>query len=290
VIYPTAVDVLILLHNSQRWIPGLLDGLRHISIPVTIYFLDNGSHDATVEDLTKRVANLSHRVHILRSIHNNGFARGINLLVQQSRAEFIFLLNADTELAPGCLEALLERANADDRIGILDARQEPKEHPKAWDPATGETTWCSGAAALIRRAAFDEAGGFDERLYFMYCEDVDLSWKLWLKGWKCVYEPSAVVRHYTQDVVPGKRRTSENYFDFRNSLFLYYRFGGAEDRPLFRKFLRRRLLSTAYSLRSKVLFTIALIEHIRYIPHLLNGGRCGHKHPWVRLNETSLSH
>jgi len=285
-----AVDVLIVLHNSHRWIPSILESLRRISIPVDVYFLDNGSRDKTVEELTEGMGTLPHRVHLLRSIHNNGFARGVNLLARQGKAEFVFLLNPDAELEPGCLETLLKTAQGDPRIGICDARQSPREHPKAWDRSTGETTWCSGAAALLRREAFEEVGGFDQDLYFMYCEDVDLSWKLWFQGWKCVYEPKAVVRHYTQDLLPGKKRTVENYFSFRNSLFLYYRFGGADDRPILRRFLRRRLLSTAYSLRSKVLFAIALVEHIRYIPHLLNGGRRGHKHPWVRLSETSLSH
>ena len=285
------VDLLIVFHNSRRWIPGLLESLRRISTPLRAYFIDNASTDGTPEMLADAVGTLQFPVHVLRSLRNNGFARGMNLLASQSRGEFMFLLNPDAQLEPGCLEALVARMRSDERAGICDARQAPREHPKAWDPSTGETTWCSGAAALIRRTAFEEAGGFDERLYFMYCEDVDLSWKLWLKGWKCLYEPAAVIQHFTQDVVPGKRRTLENYFSFRNSLFLYYRFGSRKDRKVFWNFLRRRLLTSAYSLRSKALFTIALVEHIRYIPYLLHvkGDRRSHHHPWVRLQETSLS-
>jgi GT2 family glycosyltransferase len=284
-------DLLIVFHNSRRWIPRLMESLKNISIPITAYFIDNASSDGTPELLAAAASTLPFKVHVVRSLHNNGFARGMNLLAGQSSGEFMFLLNPDAQLEAGCLEALLSRAQADDRVGICDARQSPREHHKAWDPTTGETTWCSGAAALIRRQAFDEVGGFDERLYFMYCEDVDLSWKLWLKGWKCLYEPTAVIQHFTQDLDPGKRRTQENYFSFRNSLFLYYRFGLRKDRVLLWNFLRRRLLSSAYSLRSKALFTIALVEHIRYIPYLLHGegDRCGHDHPWVRLQETSLS-
>jgi GT2 family glycosyltransferase len=203
----------------------------------------------------------------------------------------MFLLNPDTELEEGCLETLLDRAAADDRIGMCEARQAPNEHPKMYDAKTGETSWCSGAAVLIRRAAFEDAGGFDERLYFMYCEDVDFSWTLWLKGWKCVYAPEAVVRHFTQSLTPDKNRAWENYYTFRNSLFLYHRFGRPEDRALFRRFLRKRLFSRSYSSRSKALFIIALAEHIRYIPYLLQGrdNRRDHAHPWVRLQETSLS-
>jgi GT2 family glycosyltransferase len=285
------VDLLIVFHNSRRWIPDLMATLRQISIPITAYFLDNASTDGTPELLATEVQSLPFRACVLRSIRNNGFARGVNLLAGQSRAQFMFLLNPDTRLEEGCLEALLAQARSDPRIGICDAKQLPREHPKAWDKATGETSWCSGAAALVRREAFDQVGGFDDHLFFMYCEDVDLSWKLWLKGWKCVYVPTAVVQHFTQDVEPGKRRTLENYFSFRNSLFLYYRFGSKGDRAVLWSFLRRRLLSGAYSLRSKVLFAIALVDHIRYIPHVLQGGKeWEHGHTWIRLSETSLFH
>jgi GT2 family glycosyltransferase len=201
----------------------------------------------------------------------------------------MFLLNPDSRLEKDCLETLLARAQSDERIGICEARQSPREHWKAWDKTTGETSWCSGAASLIRRKAFDEVRGFDERLFFMYCEDVDLSWRLWQKGWKCVYVPTAVVQHFTQDLAPGKNRMFENYFDFRNSLFLYYRFRTKADRGVLWSFLNRRFLSTAYSWRSKILFAIALVEHIRYIPGLFpNLRRRDDCHPWIRLSETSL--
>ena len=288
----TPIDLLVVFHNSRASIPKFLASLQRVSVPITAYFLDNDSRDGTADLLAAHAHTLPFRTWVFRSSRNHGFARGMNLLSRQGCAKFMFLLNPDTELDDGCLERLTAQAEADEGIAICEARQSPREHPKAWDAATGETTWCSGAAALIRRKAFDEVGGFDERLYFMYCEDVDLSWRLWLRNWKCVYAPSAVVRHFTQDLTPGKRRTLENYFSFRNSLFLFYRFGRRKDRPLMRSFLLKRLLSPAYSLRSKVLFTIALVDHIRYIPYLLRSrdGWGDRDHPWVRLEETSLSH
>jgi len=283
------VDVLVVLHNSRRWIDGLLSGLRDITVPINIYFLDNASSDGSPDLLAAALPSLPFRAYVLRSIHNNGFARGMNLLAAQSRAEFMFLLNPDTRLEKDCLETLLARARSDAQIGICEARQSPREHPKAWDRNTGETSWCSGAAALVRRRAFDEVQGFDEHLFFMYCEDVDFSWRLWLKGWKCVYVPTAVVSHFTQDLAKGKRRTLENYFDFRNSLFLYYRFGSREDRGVIWRFLGRRFLSRRYPVSSKILFAIALIEHIGYIPTLLQSPhRRDSCHPWIRLSETSL--
>jgi GT2 family glycosyltransferase len=271
--------------------PAFLESLKTIQIPVTVYFLDNNSRDGTPNLVAQRIEDLPFPVYLTRSLRNNGFAHGMNLLAAMSSNEFLFILNPDTELQVGALEALLERADSDDDIGICEARQMPREHPKFNDPKTGETSWCSGAAALIRRAAFEAVGGFDDHLYFMYCEDVDLSWKLWLKGWKCVYVRDAAVRHFTQDLTPGKRRTLENYFTFRNSLFLFYRFGSRREWHILRRFLLNRFLSSSYSLKSKVVFGFALIDHIRYIPLLLQTRNTwsGGKHPWIRFEETSLS-
>ena len=289
------VDLLVIVHNNRSQIPTLMESLRQLALPGTAYFLDNDSRDGTPEALIEVIPTLPFPGHLVRSGRNNGFARGMNLLARLSNADFLFLLNPDTELEPGCLGRLLERISAEPQAAICEARQSPREHPKAYDPQSGETTWCSGAAALIRREAFELVGGFDERLFFMYCEDIDLSWRLWLSGWKCLYAPEAVVQHFTQDLTPGKRRTLENYYSFRNTLFLFHRFGrygAAKDRRLLWNFLRNRFVSSKYSVRSKALFTIALLDHIRYIPYLLQSRDSWHDrtHHWVRLEETSLSH
>jgi GT2 family glycosyltransferase len=285
------VDVLIVCYNSTKFIDRLVDSLRGISVPFTAYFLDNNSTDGTADRLASLLPELPFRVFVFRSLTNHGFAAGMNLLARQGSGEFLFFLNPDTEVAPGCVEKLLERSRSDPSIGICEARQSPREHPKTVDPNTGETSWCSGAAALVRRRAFEQVGGFDQRLFFMYCEDVDLSWKLWLSNWKCVYVAGAVVHHYTQDLTPGKRRTAENYFTFRNSLFLFYRFGAWNGRSVLWKYLFQRLASSKYTITSKILFVFAFVDHIRYIPYLLHtrhtwGNR---KHPWVRLEESSLA-
>jgi GT2 family glycosyltransferase len=285
-----SVDVLIVLYNCQGFIRALLESLGLISIPFTAYFLDNGSQDETAQRLTSEIPKLPFRAHFLRSLQNHGFAEGVNLLARQGSGEFIFILNPDAELQKECLEKLLYRAQSDPKIAVCEARQFPREHPKIYDVVTGETTWCSGAAALVRRDAFEQIRGFDERLFFMYCEDVDLSWRLWLKGWKCIYVPDAVVNHYTQDLTPAKRRTAENYFTFRNSLFLYYRFGEWDGRSICWGFLWKRIACSKYTWRSKILFMFAFVDHIRYIPYLLHTRQIwgNRKHPWIRLEETSL--
>ncbi len=286
-----AVDILVVLYNSGKFVDQLLTSLRRITIPFTAFFLDNNSSDDTVARLGSTITNLPFRTYFLRSRANNGFARGVNLLARQGTGEWVFMLNPDTEVQAGCLEKLIVRAQSDPRIAVCEARQEPRPHPKAYDSRTGETTWCTGAATLVRRSAFEEVGGFDERIFFMYCEDIDLSWKLWLRGWKCIYVPEAAVVHYTQDILPGKRRTVENYFSFRNSLFLFYRFGSADEKDVLTRFLLRRLVTGKYSIRSRALYVFAFADHIRYIPYLLRTRRfwSAKRHPWIRWEETSLA-
>ena len=144
------VDLLIVFHNSRQWIPGLFAGLRQVSIPITAYFLDNASTDGTPDLLADRsaVASLS-RAYVLRSIHNNGFARGMNLLAAQSRAEFMFLLNPDTRAGkrlPGnaCWPARVRTPES----GFAKPGSRRASIRKPGTASTGETSWCSGAAAL----------------------------------------------------------------------------------------------------------------------------------------------
>lgn len=293
---PPSIDVFTLFNNTPERVDPFLDGVSRIRIPITLRILDNGSTDATGDAIARRIGDLDFPVCFHRSVRNHGFAGGMNLLAGQSNSRYVLILNSDAFPRPDCLDLLIARAEADPRIGICEARQEPDEHPKAVDTRTGETTWCSGAAALIRREAFEAVGGFDDKLFFMYCEDVDLSWKMWLGGWKCVYVHEAVVEHRRKslrsaDSAGRGRLRLENYFSFRNSLFIYHRFGRRAQGRLPWNFLLKRFLSRRYSFRSKALFAIAFIDHIRYIPYLRRTRRTwgDREHPWIRLNETSLA-
>ena len=82
----------------------------------------------------------------------------------------------------------------DDSVGIVEGRQLPLEHQKAYEPATGDTSWASGACSLVRREVFERTGGYDEA-FFLYCDDVDLSWRARLAGYRVVYQPHAACFH-----------------------------------------------------------------------------------------------
>jgi len=137
------------------------------------------------------------RVDVKVSDSNLGYGRGHNANAARGSAPLVLLLNQDCVLEPGVLGRLLHSASRDpETIGAWELRQIPYEHPKTYDPVTLDTVWASGAALLVRRAAFDGIGGFEPRI-FMYGEDVDLSWRLRAKGWRVVYRPQLAVVHRT---------------------------------------------------------------------------------------------
>ncbi len=137
------------------------------------------------------------RVSIERSGANLGFGKAHNANARRGEAPFLFVLNQDCVLEPGVLEGIVDVATAAPHaVAAWELRQIPYEHPKAYDPATLETVWVSGAASLFRREAFMRVGGFEPRI-FMYGEDVDLSWRLRAKGWRLTYQPRLACVHHT---------------------------------------------------------------------------------------------
>lgn len=125
---------------------------------------------------------------------NVGFGKGHNLLFKQGESDRVWLLNPDAYFARDIVIRLGGFADAHSDFGIVEPRSLPIEHAKAIDFQTCETGWCSGFAPLISSSAFQEVGGFDER-FFLYEEDVDLSWRIKATGRKLYCCPSASVYH-----------------------------------------------------------------------------------------------
>jgi GT2 family glycosyltransferase len=165
------------------------------------------------------------KIDVQRSGSNLGFGRGHNANAARGRAAFFFVLNQDCVLEPNVLAPLLAEAGSDDvRVAAWELRQLPYEHPKAYDPATLDTSWVSGAATLFRRSAFDAVGGFEPRI-FMYGEDVDLSWRLRASGFRLRYLPRHAVVHRTYKV-GGEVKPLQILGGVETNLCLRARFGG----------------------------------------------------------------
>jgi GT2 family glycosyltransferase len=125
---------------------------------------------------------------------NLGHGGAHNRLYRDAAAtDAVLILNPDTCPAPTLLIDLLESLG--DSVGIVEARQLPLEHQKDYDHLTGDTSWASGACSLVRREVFEAIGGFDDDAFFLYCDDVDFSWRARLAGFRVVYEPRATCFH-----------------------------------------------------------------------------------------------
>lgn len=217
----SAVAVVIPSWNSLALLPRCLDSLAAQERDLELLVVDNGSGDGSLEYLRER------GVPQLSLPRNVGFAAAVNLGVARTGAAAVLVLNADTVLEPGCVEALLEALDADrglagvqprilqlDRGGdpasvaaarlysagqalLADGRAVEEGAGKEQSPAFlegGEIFGVCGAACLLRRDAFDQLGGYDER-YFAFYEDVDLNVRARIAGWRFAYVPEAVVWH-----------------------------------------------------------------------------------------------
>jgi hypothetical protein len=126
---------------------------------------------------------------------NLGFGRGHNRLWREAPgAARLLIVNPDAVVAPHLLDRLSRAADARSDVAAVEARQIPLEHPKTFDPTTWETPWVTGACTLVDGAAFDAVGGFDDQ-FFMYAEDVDLSWRMRALGKRLYYCPETFIYH-----------------------------------------------------------------------------------------------
>lgn len=125
---------------------------------------------------------------------NIGSANGHNRLATDCDSDYLLILNPDVVVSPRLLQHMISPFS-DSSIGMVEAKQLPIEHPKTYDPSTGVTSWATTACALTPIAVFRALEGFDAKSFFLYCDDVDYSWRVREAGYKVVFVPAAVVFH-----------------------------------------------------------------------------------------------
>ena len=198
----------VLYQNAEAELERLLRSIdANRAVPgapsLDIAWLDN-SPSAVLRAV---LARLGAHVEYLHRPENLGFGAGHNVLMRDAfaaGADHYVCVNPDSVLHPDCVAELVRAAERTPSPGLVEALQFPDEHPKRYDPRTHEAPWCSGCVLLVTRALHERVGGFDEA-FFMYCEDVDLSWRARAAGFRPVIAPRALVHHYTGDRAPGGR-------------------------------------------------------------------------------------
>ena len=164
---------------------------------VSLYYGDASDEPVLTEDQVRRInEEFGEYLDFKYTVFgfNSGSARGQNLLGLESDADYILIMNPDVIVSPRFFIEMLYPFQYEG-IGLVEARQTPIEHHKQYDPVTMETDWATGACALVPTELFKKINGYDSDTFFMYCDDVDFSWRLRLLGYKLYYQPLAPVYH-----------------------------------------------------------------------------------------------
>lgn len=155
---------------------------------------------------------------------NTGSAKGQTLQGMKALTDYILVMNPDVILSPEFFTRIMEPFSDPD-VGISEARQCPIEHAKDYDTKTGETGWATGACSVIPTSVFKQVGGFDYKTFFLYCDDVDISWRIRLLGKKIIYQPLAPVYHAKRLSCSGgwQPTSAEVYYSAEAALFMAYK-------------------------------------------------------------------
>ncbi len=225
---PDAVAVVIVTYNSRKDIERCLHSVFEGGPgtgPAEVVVVDNASTDDTVAYVTAQWSS----VRVMVSPDNRGFSAANNIGIRATTAPLVLLLNPDTVVPPGAIDALARHLVAAPGTGIIgprlvDAHGTPELSfgpmispwgelrqklrlsgaRRGWRVArqaitrmtscAGPRDWVSGACLLIRRDVLEAVGGLDER-FFMYTEDVDLCAEVRRLGYAVWFEPSVTVMH-----------------------------------------------------------------------------------------------
>ena len=248
------ISVVIVNYNVKYYVGQCIDSVRRAlrGIDSEIIVVDNHSRDGSVDYLSKIEG-----VRIIESGHNLGFSKANNIAIRQSTAEYVLMLNPDTIVAEDAIRMIIDFADSHPQAGgigvrmhndwgttaresrrglpspmtsfykIIGLSKRLPQHRKFGRYYMGWLPWdspsrievVSGACFLVRRKALDEVGLMDED-YFMYGEDIDLSYRLLKGGWENWFVPADII-HYKGE---STQKTSFNYVHvFYNAMLIFMR-------------------------------------------------------------------
>ena len=240
------ISIVIVSYNVCQLLDECLQSVKRAlqGIDGEIYVVDNLSTDGTVETLQPRHPD----VHFIANKQNVGFACANNQAIRSSDSEYVLLLNPDTVVYENTLRGVLDLMDKHPEAGGAGVRmltREGKPAPESrraiptpwvamlkmlgatrryymshlpWDEPS-QIEAISGAFCMLRRKALDQVGLLDED-YFMYGEDIDLSYRLLKGGWQNWYLPFDII-HYKGE---STQKSSFRYVHtFYQAMLIFFR-------------------------------------------------------------------
>lgn len=231
------IDISIVTYNSGKWLLSFMDSLRAQDYPLHalhLYFVDHGSNDDTVQQLQQLEAQYGAQFASFTLIEqdNLGFGAGHHRAIMQGSSDYCLVTNVDLTFRHDSLTTVIATALADtaQQVASWELRQIPYEHPKYYDPVTLECNWSSHACILMRRSAYEQVGGYDPRI-FMYCEDVEMSYRFRSYGYVLKYVPTATIHHYTYESA-GQVKPMQYSGSLVGNMYLRLRYGSKKDQRM----------------------------------------------------------
>lgn len=232
--------------HLARFLPDVLDAAP---AGVGVVVADNGSTDDSLALLARDFP----QVEVVRLDHNYGFAEGYNRALERVEAEYFVLLNSDVSTPAGWLEPLLEVLERNPEVAAAAPKLLSLTDPDRFEYAGAsggfidylgypfcrgrilrcvecdqgqydgerEVFWASGAAFCCRARVFRELGGFDAG-FFAHMEEIDLCWRMQLRGYRIRVVPRSRVYHLGGGTM-ASGSPSKVYHNHRNNLAMLYK-------------------------------------------------------------------
>jgi N-acetylglucosaminyl-diphospho-decaprenol L-rhamnosyltransferase len=215
---PTAplVSLIVVTYNSAPLLPDFFAALATTKYaPYEVLIVDNASQDGTPQLVAAEYT----AARLLVNRENLGFGRACNQGARAARGELLVFLNPDVFVTPDWLAILVRRmAEHPDAAIICPTTLYPGQAAPVATVLAEDSAAVPGCAMLMPRVAWQELGGFDERI-FLYWEDTELCWRAWLLGRSVLVDLEALVYHERGGSGGGGQRWDAE--QIRNGLYTY---------------------------------------------------------------------